>query len=285
MLKGALRQGESIGVRGDRGGACRSPLEPRNRLHRATPLEQVVSHAPCRCTGSGQRIGRDAMELRAPMGGKRVDQCLTKQTMREPISVRGLDDEASREPSIECIERRQLLQLADRLELICGEFLAHDRGPLESGTQPWVQAVQARLQDVVESLGHHDRAVRLDRRGELLDEEGVALGLAPDRIDGAHRRHGAMHLLHDRAGGVSREWPEGDLVRDAFAKEARAHLRQCGRDAHVPVGGHHEEWLEARSSNQVVGKLDRCVVGRVQILEQHDRATLASGRRQQLRDR
>ena len=119
------------------------------------------------------------------------------------------------------------------------------------------------MQDVVEPLRYHDRAVRLDRRGELLDEEGVAFGLAPDRIDGAHRRHGAMHLLHDRGGGASREWPEGDLVRDAFGKEARAHLRQCGRDALVPVGDHHEERLEARSSNEVVGELDRGVVGRV----------------------
>ena len=69
------------------------------------------------------------------MGGQRVDECLTKQAVSEPVSVRRLDDEANREPSIECIERRHLIQFTDGRELIRRELLPDDRGPLQGGTQ------------------------------------------------------------------------------------------------------------------------------------------------------
>jgi hypothetical protein len=54
--------------------------------------------------------------------------------VREPVPIRGLQDEASRKPAIECIERVRLLQLADGRELIGGELLAEDRGPLQTGS-------------------------------------------------------------------------------------------------------------------------------------------------------
>src|SRR5439155_20673952 len=94
-------------------GACRSPLEPWDRLSRATPLEQMMGHTSRRCAGGRQRLGSDAVQLPASMGGQGMDQCLTKQAVREPVSVSRLDDEAGPEPSIECIERRRLIQFAD----------------------------------------------------------------------------------------------------------------------------------------------------------------------------
>ena len=196
-----------------------------------------MGNASCRCAGGRQRpatmrctCARQSRESSASANASRSRVSASRypprrSTMKPAASARSSALNACR-----------LIHPADGSELVRGELLTSKQAARSTSARTSGSRLSRRAsQDVVELFRYHDRAVRLDRRGQLLDEEGVAVGLAPDRLDHLRRDRRAVDALHHRGGRVSREWPEGDLACGAFGQQARAHLRQRGTQA-LPLG-------------------------------------------------
>jgi hypothetical protein len=228
------------------------------------------------------------VELPTPRHGERAVRDLLGQ--RVPEGVGGL----RREPLL--VDQLDGLQLAERglgaaaedaepLEQTAGEAPSDDRGDLERGPGRLVEPLQARHDDVVHRVGDDDLVQRagqddagsrrphgaglLERRDDLLDEEGIALGLDGDQAlerfgQGLVREQGARH------GGAVAGGERGE--REPGVERAIGHRRLAGAE---------REDQQDRLGGQAVGHQSQPLLGRpvrpVHVLEDHDQRAALGG--------
>ena len=225
--------------------------------------------------------------------------------MREAIAPDRLGhllDDPGGDRLLEDAEEPFLLHVRDPLERLEAELPSHDRGggqhldprlaePPEPPADHVAHALrQAHVLDPRPTRPLHpvaaEEALVDEVADDLLDEEGVPLGLAADRA-GERLRHLLAAECHEhRLDVVLGQTPQENALDGAFLPERRQHRgqRMPGRHFDVAVRGDHQQARRGQLAGEEAEQEQRRRVGPVEVVEDEDERPRPSGAREERRE-
>jgi hypothetical protein len=195
------------------------------------------------------------------------------------------------------LQRRHQLVTAERpdlLEHVEVELAADDGGRGERVPAGIAEPGEAPPGDLAHAVGHagleqRDGAAEVpvgigEMAHDLLDEEGVAVGLAVQLLDERRRPRTAAERAHERAGLGGVEACDVEPVERPLAAQAGEQRLERLAALVGPGGGEEERGLGGGRAHEVGDELERRLVGPVQVVEDDEQRRRAGDLGEQRRD-
>ena len=300
---GAVHDGERpVPVRGrvlPREQLARSVARPQRAVDRrggiaGRPGEAVVQ----RERGEGAHAVRDrgrraGVHALAARDAERAVERLAHERVRERVAAGGLDDEPRLERLLERDDHLVLVAVSHRPQRREVELAAEHGGVGERRPAPFREPREAPQQHLPHALGHADLvggqglrpAAGLEQvPHDLLDEEGVAVGLGADRADQCRRRLVPGLVGDQRGDGRLVEAGERDDLEQPVAPQVGEQLAELGRRLALALRADDQQRRLVLGAQDVAQELERRTVGPVQVVEHEQDRRAGSGVAQEPRD-
>lgn len=264
----------AVGVGAEGGRPPRRRGQQRDGIAGTTGAEEVVGDLFRRATAlvhtrGGAKMHLDELRRIEPPAGhvpqERVTEAETSLLAREDAAAESVGHRGVGAGGVDTGDRGDV---GDRERVLQGP------GDPYHGPRILGRPVEPGLEERGDVLRYAHAAALVDRGGELLGEEGVARRAGGDGGD----RLGSQRPSGDPSGdpreGVSREWAQDDLDTGALFLQAGAHAGELGARLAMACREHDEQGRLARRAGEVVGEQEGRWIGRVEVLERHDRTPL-----------
>ncbi len=225
-----------------------------------------------------QGLGVAAVEAGALTGQQIVDDGLADQGVAEAVAraVHGGHQGVAADGRAQRLEEGVLGHLADG-----GEEFVLDRGAALGGDAHHPlgvlgQRLDAHQQQIAQGVAQAVQTAVGEAAGQLLDEEGIALGTLEDPVDGGLFGLAAGdpgELGADLGAGEAGQFHPVDRPRAVDLRQERAQ-RMAAVDVVGAVGGHQEDVGVVQRPQEVGEQFSGGAVGPVEVLDDQDEAAV-----------
>ncbi len=262
------------------GGARGARRVVHNLRGRAAREPEVVGELGVVAARALQRLADAPVQQRAASARELGVDRLAHERVGEDGAAGLLADEVRGERGVERLDERLARQPARRREHVEAQLAAGDRGEPEDVAGRLAEPLEPAREHLAHALRHAGRPRLPDLAQDLLDEERVAAGLAPDRAGERSRRVGAEPRRDERVDVALPEAVERDAPHEAVAAQVGQQRAERRRRLVRPGRGEDQHRPE-RGAREVAQQQQRRAVGPVQVVEHQEHGLPGRRARQQ----